>query len=45
MYLADHLIAHFLVAAIEQLRKRRARNLAGVCKLGIGYPCLLKKHF
>ncbi len=43
MYLANHLITHFLVATIEQLRESRTGDIAGISKLGIGNPSLIKE--
>ena len=45
MNLGDHLVTHFLVATIEQLRKCRARDDTSVSKLRIRNPSVAKKLF
>jgi hypothetical protein len=45
VYLANHLITHFLVAAIQQLRQCGTRDLTSIGKLGTRYSRLLHKHF
>ena len=45
MDFSDHLVAHFLVASVEQLGEGGTRYLTCVRKLRIGNPSLFKKHF